>query len=276
MKRAALALLAVVAVGAGVVLTDDSDPGPIPTCNGEPATHVLVKHGTVGDYQEWTDAGVNVVSDPDNAFRGTWGHDVMVSLVETNAGGFISEPLKTPTSPKPSAGDFMCSFLKNSDDIYYATHGRADVIIDKGGSDQYYLGGCQLEGEGSPGDRKCDVTRSSGDDHDNVNSYWGQQVPRGRVQKLFEGDGMDHNYVGKGQGTVRIDGGDAPAHVNGGGDHVHPCPVNSSDPKYLSGLEGGFTKDKIVTTDIEYFGPESEFLPLNQVNDPCAYQQRDL
>lgn len=278
MKEVLVAATAFVVVAGVAVLISESDsgPGPIPTCNGEQATHVLVEHGTVGNYQEWIDAGVNVVSDPDNAFRGTWGHDVMVSLVETSAGGFISEPLKTPTSPKPTAGDFMCSAVPGADDIYYATHGRSDVIIDSGGgNDLYFLGGCDLEGEGSPGDRKCDRLVSKGGGHDDTDRIWGFTVPKGRTQRIVLDDSMDHVYVGRGAGKVFVSAAGAPTHVNGGGDHIHPCPFNNDERKNISGLET-FTKYKITAVDVEYFGSEAAFLPLNQVNDPCAYQARGL
>lgn len=275
---------------APAVVEQAFDPGPIPVCNGEQATAVLVKFGTASDYSAWEAQGVDVQEQSDNLLRGTVGHDVLVSLVSTNSGGFASDPFPgSSTNQVPVEGDFVCSFLENSDDVYYLSKGRSDWVYDAGGSDDYYLGGCLLEGDGVEGDRGCDVLYDMGapgpnsrvSNVDGRDQIWGFTVPAGRRQRIYNADSWGHIYVGRGPGKVSVDGGrcfvgssSAPDVPCSGidaqvGDHVHPCPVDSSDPKILVGLES-FTKVGITVTNVEYFGPESFF--TDDTVNPCTYQ----
>lgn len=325
--------------GSALVLTSE-DIGPAPVCNGERATHVLIGQDssrlvdTDGDpdtpkerrffvqladdrigpfltrelavaaaqdrYLPWLEEGVQVVVEPDAGLVGTDGHDVLVSLISTEDGGFIGKTFVKSQKKPATAGDFMCSFLEESDDLYYAAS-RADYIEDHGGADDYYLGGCALEGEGVPGDRECDVLIDSGpvgpfgkpqfSEPDGRDRVWGLTVPKGRIQRITTGDSFGHHYVGKGPGKVIIDGGACFARkegelvpcagheghpgVGGSGDHVHPCPEGSSDPKFLGGLEGGFKKNGITVFNVEYFGPEKLFAGPDAL-DPCAYESESL
>lgn len=265
----------------------------IPFCNGERATHVLVKWlGSRAEsrapYQEWIDAGVDVQANSDKALVGTEGHDVLVSLVGTNSGGFVSN--KAPAGPlDATAGDFACSFLPHSDDIYYMTRGRGDFVFDAGGSDDYYMGGCQLDGVGSPGDRKCDVMIDKGQGgvydgtfHGTSDAAWAMTVPKGRVTVFKEGPGQTHNYVGGGDGKVKVYGGgcrvkidgvfvSCVGHVPGNGDHIHPCGGDQDIVTIPDGSQ--YTRDGITSIGIEFIGPESALglKPVDQAN-PCAYQ----
>lgn len=319
MKRALAAVAASVAiVGAGIFTASDTRPGPIPTCNGEQATRVMVAEltqlnkGVVADtpdgrigpfptvaearaaaiepYADWTAAGVKVIAAMDAAFAGTVGHDVMVSLVSTKAGGFVGDPFpKSATNQPPVAGDFLCSFLLHSQDIYYLG-GFSDVVIDEGGADGYWMGGCALEGEGSPGDRGCDVLFDNGNSDsvggifgDNRDDTFGFTVPKGRIQRLNGGIGWNHFYVGRGAGKVIVSGGGCEVNIDGqtvscvghvpnGGDHIHPCK-GDQDQVFLPGGDQ-FTRDGITSTGIEYVGPEiaGPNLPPADIANPCAYE----
>ncbi len=224
-----------------------ADPGPIPTCGGERATHVLVGfHPEDAEpYQSWADAGVSVVTEPDGALLGTTDHDVLVALVSTFGGGIISDPFPASDNPDtlPTAGDTICAGA--ADDVIYASRGKRDVIFSGGGQDDIYAGG--------GGDL---VKAGAGTDF-----IWGFKTGPNQTQHLYGGSGQDHFYVGAGEGRVVVDGGPSPTDVNGGGDHIHPCPINSPG-------------QDIDATNIEYIGPESAF--TNDPNNPCTYQQRSL
>lgn len=293
------ALMLAVELGAHVAVdTMAVDPGPIPTCFKEQATHVLVEwKGNAADslapYQAWIAAGVSVQANDDELLLGTEGHDVLVALVETHSGGFVSNPAPASSQNPPAAGDFACSFLVDADDIYYMNKGRGDKVFDASGSDDYYLGGCELDGKGSPGDRRCDLMIDkgeggvyTGDFRGHSDAVWTHFVPAGRTTVLREGPAQTHNYAGRGPGKVIIYGGDCFVHVDhvrvpcegnvkADGDHVHPCPVTDD---ILTSLP---SKDNIIRTNlgirtigVEYIGPEA---PLtDDVKDPCHYQSSDL
>ena len=284
-----LALAAVTLAGVVATSSDSFDPGPIPTCNGEQATIVGVAQGTDSDYDAWAAQGVDIQSNEDELFVGTTGHDVMVALVSTNSGGLVSDPFPaSPTNQVPTDGDSMCSFLTKADDVYYASRGRGDFIFDAGGSDDYYLGGCKLDGEGVPGDRACDTMIDigppgslAGEFSSDSDSTWTFFVPKGRTTRLTETEAMNHNYVGLGPGKVVVDGGDCLLRTASGslvscvgrvpfdGVHVHPCPRTEVAVDF--GLE--IKKFQGITAiNIEYFGPE----PIEVAIDPCAYQATSL
>lgn len=280
--------IAIAAAALVFAVTVDGGPGPIPECNGEQATRVLVEFGHEADYAAWAAQGVRVQTNLDNVLKGTPGHDVLVSLVETQTGGFYNKAHYQSQKINPAtAGDFMCSYLVGSDDAYYATPGYSDFIFDADGGDNYFLGGCRLEGEGSPGDRGCDVMISeghAGSNDDGRDQVWGGFVPKGRVQVFTEGIAWAHNYVGAGPGKVIIHGGgcevrsggsfvDCVGNVPAGGDHVHPCPVGQISPTFLPDGRP-FASHGLVLDGIEYVGDESEF--TDDPNDPCAYQQKTL
>src|SRR3990167_8048362 len=148
-----------------VRLTTSPDPGPVPTCNGETATHVLVKEGTEGDYLAWTAAGVIVSSHPDQKLQGTSDHDVLVSLVDTKSGGIIGAPdnNKRPEDGGPTTGDTMCGLATDGKNLYYGTR-FPDTIIDADGDSDIYAGGCKYLGKGGAGteDDFCDLVRGNG------------------------------------------------------------------------------------------------------------------
>lgn len=256
--RIGVSVVALVAVAVLAVFSSDGGPGPVPVCNGEQATHVLVAQTetvqsseiaeAVAPYQEWADQGVVVVANQDAALRGTPGHDVLVALVSTNSGGFFGLIGAPSKNSSPTAGDFMCSGVPGADDIYYGTRGFGDVILDTGGgSDDIYLGG----GDG-------DLVRAGA----GIDFIWGFKVLAGHTQRIFGGPDLDHNYVGAGRGSVIVDGEDGgdPSQA-GGGDHIHPC-------KNLQG---------ITAIDIEYIGTEVGLgKPPNEAADPCAYQFRNF
>lgn len=292
------AVVTAVLVGAGSLLANgfSSDLGPIPVCNGEQATHVLIgeingdpskggfyvvtKDGLLGAldkfpsredaaaaatalYQPWADAGVNLYVNED-AFLGpgTLGHDVLVALVSTNHGGFVSDNSRD-LGIRPDAGDSMCAQNGVSDDVVYAARFKGDYISTGAGSDDIYAGG----GE--------DVIRAGA----GVDFIWGYNVAAGETQKIFSGGGQDHHYVGRGGGDVEVTAGKpgqavCPHHGPcAPGDHIHECP-NDPDTVVDTGLEAKNFHD-IYTTGIEYWGPEA-LLGNPAPFDPCAYGQKDL
>lgn len=245
MTRLVPALVLLTSIGVPVT----TDPGPIPTCNGERATHVLVEFGTAHLYGAWEEAGVDVQANEDDLLRGTVGHDVLVALVATDDGGIVSDPFPASHNPDnlPTAGDTICArgTDQHGSDVIYASIGQPDWIDTGAGSDDIYAGGGGDIVYAGPG----------------TDFIWGYQTGDGVTQRIFGGRGQDHNYVGAGTGTVRVRGGAAPADVLGGGDHVHPC---------------GRVSD-IVRSGIEYVGTETALgLPPQDAADPCAYQFRNF
>lgn len=275
-KRAAALVASVVLVAGAAVLgrlANEPDVGPIAVCHGETATHVLVEPGTVGDYAAWAQAGVAILQEPsggDPILKGTAGHDVLVSLVSTNSGGIVGGPnnSKRPEDGGPTAGDTMCGLATGpGKNLYYGTR-FPDVIVDADGESDIYAGGCKYLGPGtdSPDDDFCDVVYGNG----GTDRVWGYAVPKGRTQVIYDGSEQDHNYVGRGGGAVEVYGGSSPSDVNGGGDHIHPCP---DEPAVIDvGLEIK-TYKSITGYDVEYFGPASTF---GDDNDPCAYLPKSL
>jgi len=258
--RQTLTLTAALVLGVAIAVSvAPSDPGPIPTCDGEQATIVGVAPGTAQFYAAWEEQGVDVQDFPEGLIRGTTGSDVLVGLVATaeprvgtGNGFYAGGSASIGPASQDRQGDLMCGY-GDGFDIYYGGRG-ADRIFDFSGDSHIYLGGCTSSDVG------CDYVEAG----DGLDKVWGYRVPAGRTQIIDTGGGWDHNYIGLGRGKIIVDGGPCTAPtggtcvgvVPGNGDHIHPCPTSDRVGR------------RMTITDIEYVGPSA---PFGDHNNPCQY-----